>query len=64
MANDQAKEITLSQVLNALSEVIELHDRTPGDHCSECYIPWPCRTVEILKRNFEKEDEESGQTTD
>lgn len=48
-----SRKLTIEQVVAAVTQIIKLHDRMGSDVCGECYMPWPCRTVEILKRNFE-----------
>lgn len=50
---ERIQEVTVSQVVAALEGVIELHQKTERGHCGECFVPWPCRTVEILKKNFQ-----------
>jgi len=47
------EEVTVFQVIEALTAVIKLHERTPGDQCGECYMPWPCRTIETMKKKFQ-----------
>jgi len=49
----QAQEVTIFQVIEALTSVIELHEKTPGNNCGECYMPWPCRTIEAMKDKFQ-----------
>jgi hypothetical protein len=49
----QAQEVTIFQVIEALTAVIELHEKTPGNNCGECYMPGPCRTIEAMKEKFQ-----------
>lgn len=47
-------EVLVSQMVDAVKEIIDLHQKTPsGDRCGECYVPWPCSTISVLKKHFE-----------
>lgn len=54
MDNNMVVKLSAEQVGRALQEIVILHNPTEvGVQCSECYMPWPCRTVSIMKRHFE-----------
>ena len=50
--NEKIESITLIQVIEAMTAIVELHERTPGNNCGECFVPYPCRTIDTMTKIF------------
>lgn len=50
--SEQIQSVTISQVIEAMTAIVELHERTSGNNCGECFVPWPCRTIDTMKKVF------------
>jgi len=47
-------KLSIDKVAVEVQEISILHSPTENhSQCSECYMPWPCRTIAIMKKHFE-----------